>query len=380
VKTPQKTNGQAPALLYKVELAPRIAVGCDDGAIFLAMHFNRRNFLRNSSVLVAGSAFWSSWPAAVRGAGTASTRSVTVPLTADDNTVLSWVAGYAGSYRLQGGSVLGKLKNSANKFTQIAAYMSAPPKFAGMLGQKSPIMDGVVTGDTYGFVSGATAYTLQNSGTALPTVTNADWKHQAIQYDPATGTLEDPLGATGTGAQIDYTLKLVTKTRTPVQNFSALVSGLVDSGLHGLTQDSAFNTFRNGVLFRIVTTAADAAAVNRILIQNLAILAQIYPANSFGNSILKTPLFYSSFPLQFKLSAAQVIAKFSALRPKINPAYSDEALWLAILLPAQTSPQKGDLMSALTPPANTGYNALISLDAIAGMSRLLKDPAFAAVS
>jgi hypothetical protein len=340
------------------------------------MHTNRRHFLRNSSILAAGSALWNGW-SSVQGAVATNTRSVKVPLTADDNAVLAWVAGYAGTYRLQGGSVLGKLKNSPNKFTEIAASVSDAAQFSGMLAQKSPMTDTVVTGDTYGFVTGATAYTLQNSMTALPTVTSPDWKHQAIQYDPTTGTLYDPLGATGTGTQVDYTLKLVTKTRTVGQNFSALVSGLMDSALHGLTQDATFNTFRFEILDRIVTTAADAAGVNGTLMQNLAVLAQIFPANSFS-AILKTPLFYSSIPMQFSLTGAQVIAKFAALRPKINRSYSDEALWMAILLPAQKSPQKGDLWCAMVPPANSGYNALITLDAITEMKQLLVDPAFQA--
>jgi hypothetical protein len=317
------------------------------------------------------------WPAARAASATTTTRSVTVPLTADDASVLDWVAGYAPTYRLQGGSVLGKLKNSPNKFTQIGAYMADPQKFAGLLTGKPPLAEGVAVGDTYGFVSGATAYTLQNSSEDLPSVSNPDWKHQAISYDPTTGTLYDPLGATGTGKQIDYTLRLVAKKRTVVQNFSALVSGLVDSGLYGLKQDSTFNTFRAEVLMTMsVSNATDAAAVNGILFQNLAALSQIFPANSFGTSILKSTLLSSSIPRQFGLSVAQVIAKFSALRPKINASYLDEALWLAILLPAQTSQQKNDVMNAMVSPANTGHNALISLDAIAATSQLLRDPAF----
>jgi len=167
----------------------------------------------------------------------------------------------------------------------------------------------------------------------------------------------------------------VAKNRTLAQNFSALVTGLVESALYRLTQDTAFNTYRNEVLGNSVATAGDAAAINTILIQNLGALAQIYPANSLG-TVLGSTLLTSSIPARFSLSAAQVVAKFTALRPKINRSYSDEALWLAILLPAQSSPQSGDLLTALTPPANTGFNALISLDAIAAMRQLLNDPAF----
>jgi hypothetical protein len=336
---------------------------------------DRRRFLRSSAIFVAGSSLPSYWSTAQAATNTVA-RSVSVRLSADDQTVLSCVAGYSAAYRLQGGCVLGKLKQSPNKFTQIVAAVSNPAQFAAVLGQKSPLGGAFVNGDQYSFQSGETLFTLQNSSTGLPAVPSPDWLHQAIQYDPSTQTLTDPLGATGSGPQIDYTLRLVAKTRTIAENFLALTTGLFESSLYRLTQDASFNTFRNSVLNTKVTSATDAMAVNIVLVQNLAALAQVFPANSFG-AILQSPLLAGSIATQCKLTAAQMVARFAAVRPKVASTYSDEAVWLAILLPAQKSILTGDLTGALSLSANLGFNAILSLDALAAMREVLKTPAFA---
>jgi hypothetical protein len=345
------------------------------GIVF--MNTNRRSFLRNSAVLTAGSALLPAWTNASAATAIATrTLNPALALTADEQTVLAWVASYADSYRLQGGCILGHLRNSPNKFTQIVAHMADPAKFARLLSTKSPLSSALVNGDNYSFQYGQTLFTLQNSSTGLPSAPNPDWAHQALQYDPKTHFLTDPLGATGTAAQINYTIRLVAKTRTVPQNFQALVTGLVDSSLYKLAQDSAFNTFRNSVLNSKPANAADAAAVNRIFLQNLALLAQVFPANSL-DPILQLPLVTASLATQFTVTSAQLVARFSALRTKVNRSYSDETIWLALLIPNQKSPQSGDLGNALCLPANGGFNAILSLDALADMRQLLNDPAFA---
>jgi len=341
------------------------------------MTTDRRSFLRNSAILTAGSALLPTWTSASAATAIA-TRTLTpaLALTTDEQAVLAWVASYADSYRLQGGCILGHLRGSPNKFTQIVAHMADPAKFASLLAAKSPLSSALVNGDSYSFQYGQTLFTLQNSSTSLPTVANADWKHQALQYDPKTHILTDPLGDTGASAQINYTIQLIAKIRTVPQNFQALVTGLVESTLYKLTQDAAFNTFRNSVLNSKPANAADATAVNRILLQNLALLAQVFPANSLA-PILKSPLLTASLATQFTLSTAQLVARFSVLRTKVNRSYSDETIWLALLIPNQKSPQSGDLTNALGLPANGGFNAILSLDALADMRQLLNDPAFA---
>jgi hypothetical protein len=340
------------------------------------MHIARRHFLRQSAVFLAGSSAISGWSGALAATAT-KTRSLTIGLTADEQAVLAWVGGYASSYRLQGGCVLGKTKGSPNLFTQIVAFMPDRLKFAAAIAQKSPLNGALVNGDAYTFQFGQTVFTLTNASTGLPTVASPDWMHQAIQYDPTTHTLTDPLNDTGTLAQIDYTIKLVTKSRTVPQNFTTLVTGLFESSLYELKQDATFNTFRNSVLNTKVTAATIAASVNTIFLQNLAALAQVFPAYSLG-PIIQSPLLASSLPMQFKLSAAQIVARFAAVRPKVSSSYSDEAVWLAILLPAQTSPQKGDLVGILGVPANAGFNVILSQDGLAAAQALLNDKAFLA--
>ena len=342
------------------------------------MNTDRRSFLRNSAILSAGSALFPAWTTALAATAT-NTRTLTpaLPLTSDDQAVLAWVARYATSYRLQGGCILGKLNGSHGTFTEIVAYMADPAKFAGLLSVKSPLSSALVNGDSYSFQYGNTLFTLRNSASGLPTVTNADWMHTPIQYDPVTHILTDPLGDLGNGAQINYTLKLVTKVRTLPQNFQALATGLVDSILYKLKQDATFNTFRNSVLNSKPRSASEAAAVNRILLQNLAALTLVFPANTFG-TFLQSPLLTASLATQFTPTTAQLAARFSALRAKVNRTYSDDTLWLALLLPNQKSPQSGDLANSLCLPANTGLNAILSSDAVADMRQLLSDPAFIA--
>lgn len=291
--------------------------------------------------------------------------------------VLAWVARYARSYRLQGGSVLGKLNGSRGAFTEIVAYMADPVKFANLLSEKSPLGSALVNGDSYSFEFGTTLFTLRNSATGLPAVTNADWAHSPVQYDPVTHVLTDPLGTLGTAKQPDYTLKLVAKTRTLSQNFQALATGLIDSALYKLKQDTAFNTFRTSVLNSKTANANETTAVNKILLQNLAALAQVFPANSFG-TILSSTLLSGSIAAQFNITSAQLTSRFTTLRSKVNRSYTDQALWLALLLPAQKAPKAGDLSLALGLPANDGLNALLSLDAMGEMRQLLNDPAFTA--
>jgi len=341
------------------------------------MNTNRRSFLRNSAVLTAGSALLPGWiPASAATATVTRTLTPALALTTDEQAILAWIAGYADSYRLQGGCILGRLRGSPNKFTQIVAHMADPAKFASLLSAKSPLASALVNGDSYSFQYGQTLFTLQNSSTGLPAATKPDWAHQALQYDPKTHILTDPLGDTGTSTQINYTIKLVAKTRTVPQNFQALVTGLVESTLYKLTQDAAFNTFRNSVLNSKPASAADATAVNGLLLQNLALLAQVFPANALA-PILQSPLLTTSIATQFTVSTAQLVNRFSALRTKVNRSYSDEAIWLALLIPNQKSPQSGDLGNALCLPANGGFNAILSLDALADMRQLLNDPAFA---
>ncbi len=273
--------------------------------------------------------------------------------------------------------MLGKLNGSHGTFTEIVAYMADPAKFASLLSTKSPLSSALVNGDSYSFQYGNTLFTLRNSTSGLPAVTNADWMHTPIQYDPVTHVLSDPLGDLGTGTQISYTLKLVTKVRTLPQNFQALATGLVDSTLYKLKQDATFNTFRNSVLNSKPRSVSEAAAVNRLLLQNLSALTLVFPVNTFG-TFLRSPLLTASLATQFKSTTAQLAARFSTLRTKVNRSYSDDTLWLALLLPNQKSPQSGDLANSLCLPANGGLNAILSFDALTDMRQLLADPAFAA--
>jgi hypothetical protein len=341
------------------------------------MIIDRRSFLRNSAILSAGSVLFPTWTTASAATTPTRTLSPALPLTSDDQAVLNWVASYATSYRLQGGCVLGKLNGSHGTFTEIVAYMADPAKFASLLSTKSPLSSALVNGDSYSFSYGNTLFTLRNSTAGLPTVTNADWMHSPIQYDPVTHVLTDPLGELGTGTQINYTLKLVTKIRTLPQNFQALATGLVDSTLYKLKQDSTFNTFRNSVLNSRPKSASDAAAVNRILLQNLSALTLVFPANTFG-TFLQSPLLTASLATQFTPTTAQLAARFSTLRARVPRTYSDDTLWLALMLPNQKSPQSGDLTTSLCVPANGGLNAILSNDALADVRQLLNDPAFTA--
>lgn len=342
------------------------------------MNFDRRSFLRNSAILTAGSALFPAWTTA-SAATTTPTRTLSpaLPLTSDDQAVLAWVARYATSYRLQGGCILGKLNGGHGTFTEIVAYMADPAKFASLLSANSPLSSALVNGDSYSFQYGNSLFTLRNSTAGLPAVTNAEWMHAPIQYDPVTHILTDPLGDLGTGAQISYTLKLVTKVRTLPQNFQALASGLVDSTLYKLKQDTTFNTFRNSVLNSRPRAAGDAAAVNRLLLQNLPALTLVFPANTFG-TFLQSPLLTACLATQFTPTTAQIAARFSTLRARVSRSYSDDTLWLALLLPNQKSPQSGDLANSLCLPANSGLNALLSFDALADMRQLLSDSSFTA--
>jgi hypothetical protein len=342
------------------------------------MNTDRRSFLRKSAILSAGSALFPAWTTAMAAAATNTrTLSPALPLTSDDQTVLAWVARYATSYRLQGGCILGKLNGSHGTFTEIVASMPDPTKFASLLSIKSPLSSALVNGDSYSFQYGNTLFTLWNSTAGLPTVTNADWMHTPIQYDPVTHILTDPLRDLGTGAQISYTLKLVSKVRTVPQNFQALATGLVDSTLYKLTQDAAFNTFRKSVLNSRPRSTSEAVAVNRLLLQNLSALTLVFPANTFG-TFLQSPLLTASLATQFTSTTAQLAARFSTLRARVSRSYSDDTIWLALLLPSQKSPQSGDLANALCLPANGGLNAILSHDALADVRQLLNDPSFTA--
>jgi hypothetical protein len=197
-----------------------------------------------------------------------------------------------------------------------------------------------------------------------------------MQYDPVTRVLTDPMVATGTSkTTLTTTIKLVSKKRTVAQNFQTLVTGLIESALYKLTQDAAFNSFRKSVLANKVTNASVAASINSILLQNLAVLSQVFPANSLS-AILESQIVATSLPKQFSITSAQLVARFTDVRSRVAATYSDESIWLSLLLPAQISPQTGDLTAAICLPNNSGFNAVLSLDALADARRLSNDPDF----
>ncbi len=304
------------------------------------MTTSRRHFLHRASLFLSGAALAS--PVSLLEAAVPPARNIRrftaeVPLSAADQTVLDWVLTYAAEVRLVGAGVLGKLRGSERRRTRILASI---PAFATL----DAALEGILPfGEEQLFANGNTL-TLELDGTEF-TIINllgpdfeaklgallkrvVNFATDALTWDPATGELTDPFGATVTEA-----LKIVNPGGNLAELFATLLRGITEAEVAKLEPGPSYKAFRRRVLGVANARPAIRQQITRRLLAALPDISEIL-SDSAVAALLASPLLTGGLRSILGLQPSQLFAQFASLHmaQSHTAAGADSGLWLALLL------------------------------------------------
>lgn len=315
------------------------------------MSVSRRHFLSTASLLVSGVALTplEGLSATVR----PRIYKKQVPLTGTDQQVIGWVKTFATQLRLNGVSVLGKIRHTKRQRTHILAEIPSMDALTGALQDVLPFAATIYTsGDTITFSLDGTDFTidallpadfeaeLQSLLTRLGVTFAAD----GITWDPDSLDLTDPFGATVTDV-----LKLIHPGTGIATLFDTLLEGFDQADEANLGLGASFKGFRARVLgIAGRRTAASATVAQKFvgalpdLTENLTVAGLI--------ALLSSPLISGALGKELGVQVGQVIAEFKLLRLLNGVDISDAAVFLSSLLQDALDSGTADIFNASSSP------------------------------
>lgn len=288
------------------------------------MQLGRRHFFHTAGLTAAAGLL-----SAVKASG-GTTRSVLLPLAAQDEAVLTWLRGFTTEVRLVGGAVLARLRGDANtpahwiaalQRLDLLAEALATAQFAGLY----------TSGSTVFFTVGGREVSVEllpreaffNRLTEL-TGGRVGFDHETLVYDPATSLLSDPLRS-----QTTKGLRLTRGEKDVAQALAQLLEGLIGSRRLGLERSMGFKRFRNRVFNSSGTKPEVAEAVCAALFARLVALVEVA---TFGEieALLKSRLVSGSLRTALGLDVAAAIR--SAKAALAGDEAPNPSVWIAALL------------------------------------------------
>lgn len=305
------------------------------------MNSDRRSFLRIGSLLVCGSIVR---PHALFGIGAGKTPGV-LSFNAAEMRVLDFVASYSSAARIVGASVLGRMRPDSNCGLHVLVEARDFIKLTDAF-WNAPFRNIFANGNRMSFSSLGSAVVIENlspeefaarlGGLGGKEIVFA---HDAIVYDPAAKTLNDPFDALNGGE-----LKLINRpTKTPAALEVAL-RGTGEAHAAGVAEGKDFAQWK-AQLVKLTVHSSAAQPIAAAFVKRLPAFAALAGTDDV-KSALATPLISSAVESALGLNSRTVIGEFDRVRAIFGQSYSDGAVWLYVLLGQQ---MKKDTRGWITP-------------------------------
>ena len=305
------------------------------------MNSDRRSFLRIGSLLVCGSIVR---PHALFGIGAGKTPGV-LSFNAAEMRVLDFVASYSSVARVIGASVLGRMRPDSNCGLHVLVEVRDFIKLTDAF-WNAPFKNIFANGNRMSFSSLGSAVVIENlspeefaarlGGLGGKEIVFA---HDAIVYDPAAKTLNDPFDALNGGE-----LKLINRpTKTPAALEVAL-RGTGEAHAAGVAEGKDFAQWK-AQLVKLTVHSSAAQPIAAVVVKELPSLVALAGTDEV-KSVVATPLISSAINSALGMNGRTAIGEFDRVRAIFGESYSDGAVWLYVLLGKQ---MKTELRGWITP-------------------------------
>jgi|GEM_PF-1065056 len=301
------------------------------------MHSDRRSFLRIGSLLVCGSIIR---PHALFGFKTPGILS----FSAAEMRVLDFVASYSSVARVIGASVLGRMSPDRNcglhLLVEVRDFIKLTDAF-----WNAPFKNIYANGNGMSFSFGSATVienlSAEEFAARLAGLGGKDvvFAHDAIVYDPAAKTLNDPFDALNAGE-----LKLLNR---PTKTSAALDVALRGSGeahAAGIAEGKDFAQWKSQ-LVRLTVHSSAAQPLAAVFMKRLPSLVALAGTDE-AKSLVATPLISSAVSSALGMNGRTAIAEFDRVRAIFGESYSDSAVWFYVLLGKQ---MRTDMRGWITP-------------------------------
>jgi len=306
------------------------------------MDSNRRSFIRLGSLALGASCLLR--PRTLFALGAGKTPGV-LSFNAAEMRVLDFVASYSSVARVIGASVLGRMHPDSNcglhLLVEVRDFIKLTDAF-----WNSPFKNMFANGNRMSFSSLGGSTVIENLSPEEFAARLAGlggkeivFAHDAIVYDLAAKTLNDPFGALNAGE-----LKLLNRpTKTPAALEVAL-RGTGEAHAAGVAEGKEFAQWK-AQLMKLTVHSSAAQPIAAVFVKKLPSLFALAGTDEVKNAVA-TPLISSAINFALGMNGRTAIAEFDRVRAIFGESYSDAAVWLYILLRKQ---MKADMSGWITP-------------------------------
>lgn len=293
------------------------------------MIHDRRSFLRAGSLLVCGALLRPrSLFAQANTAGVLSFDAIELKL-------LDFVSSYSSVVRLTGASVLAHFKPESNSGLRVLVEVADFVKAADAL-LRTPFKKFYAKENSVSFVAQNAGHVIENLSAGdfarrlsqLSGKENVVFAHDALSYDPIAKQLDDPLEALA-GKE----LKMMNRpTKTP-EALAVAMRGTGDAKSAGIPEGSDFMSWK-AQLVKSSASSKAAYPIAAAFVRELPAFAALAGTEDV-KSALDTPLISSVIKPALGMTAKQAIGEFDRVREIFGQSYSDNGVWLYVVLGKQ---------------------------------------------
>src|ERR1041384_7346094 len=289
----------------------------------------RRSFLRAGSLLVCGAVLR---PRSLF--AQAQTMGV-LSFDAAELKLLDFVASYSSVVRLTGASVLAHFKTDSNSGLRVLVQVDDFVKAADAL-LRAPFKRFYAKENSISFVAQSSGHVIENLSevdfarrlSQLGGKDNAVFAHDALTYDPIAKQLDDPLGALN-GNEI----RVINRpTKTP-EALAVAMRGTGDAKSAGVPESSDFTNWK-AQLVKSTATVKAAYPIALAFVRELPAFAALAGSDDVKTALM-TPLISSVIKPALGMTAKQAIGEFDRVREIFGQSYSDDGVWLYVVLGKQ---------------------------------------------
>ena len=255
-----------------------------------------------------------------------------LPLSAEEQTLLEFIAGYGARIRLVGIGVLEKLRFGSSKHVHVLVEVEDLAAFEAAL-TGFPFSGAYTDGNSFMFQAGGIEFTLEHlpprafdeRRAGLGIRRQIAFAHDALSYDPVSRKLSDPFDA----AKGDV-LRSINRTQGNIGALEVILRGYVEAQQLGLRLGVDFVRWKNRTL-RFATQTRNLTALAAAFIRKLATVADTVPPETI-KELLRSPVVSTALASALSLDVEAAIAEFDAARAANGGDVSNGSLWLAVLL------------------------------------------------
>ena len=305
------------------------------------MTLNRRRF------------FTTAWAAACAGALTGNpsleaavfTKTLSAPLLTDpaEAAVLAFLRQYSPEVRLIGAGVLARVHQSSPRSLDFLVAVPELSRLVAALSEPLPFaidVPGLLTnGNTISFAIAGIDFVVENLTPAeftsrlngLLRVGSIAFAHDALSWHPGSRTVSDPFSATTRNV-----LALVNPTVSGATAVDVALRGAAEARALGLTLGPDFTQWQRRTL-RLLAAAKRAPLLTAAFLRRLVTTRNTLPPETVAALLLSRTV-SSALGQALGVDVPAAVARFNQLRPTLDGAVSNTALWLALLLGPALAP------------------------------------------